>query len=163
MPRPRRRIRARPRRRDGWPRRWLRRTAALLGVLILLPPVSDAFLGLRRTVEGCRVVHVVDGDTVDLLCPGRELTRVRVTGFDAPELFSPGCATEAAQALAAQTKLRWTLARAETLEVIPGGVDRYGRRLAEIRVDGRRLADIMVESGHGRPYDGGARAGWCGA
>lgn len=129
--------------------------------MVLLPPASDALLGLRRTVEGCRVVHVVDGDTVDLLCPGGELTRVRVTGFDAPELYSPQCASEAGRAVAAQTHLRWTLARAGALEVIPGGVDRYGRRLAEIVVDDRRLADIMIESGHARPYSGGPRAGWC--
>ncbi len=108
-------------------------------------------------------MHVVDGDTVDLLCPGGELTRVRITGFDAPELYSPQCASEAAKALAAQTRLRWTLARADMLEVIPGGVDRYGRRLAEVMVDGRRVADVMIESGHGRPYSGGARDGWCAA
>jgi micrococcal nuclease len=127
----------------------------------VLPPVSDLLAGLRPVTDGCRVVHVVDGDTLDLRCPGQGVIRARVTGFDAPELYSPRCASEAARAVAAQTHLRWTLARADRLEVMLGGTDRYGRRLVEMRVDGTRLADIMVASGHARAYSGGARAGWC--
>jgi hypothetical protein len=29
-------------------------------------------------------------------------------------------------------------------------------------VDGRPVADRMVDSGHGRRYTGGPREGWCG-
>jgi endonuclease YncB( thermonuclease family) len=57
-----------------------------LGALALLPPLSDFLLGLRPVVSGCRVVHVVDGDTVDFSCPGEGVIRARITGFDAPEL-----------------------------------------------------------------------------
>ncbi len=142
--------------------RRLIRTLGVFGVLVLaLPPLSDFLAGLRPATDGCRVVHVVDGDTLDLRCPAEGLVRARVTGFDAPELYSPKCPTEAARALAAQTHLRWTLARAERIEVFLGGTDRYGRRLVEMRVDGTRLADIMVDAGHARRYSGGAREGWC--
>src|SRR5690606_10752076 len=78
-------------------RRWrvpraLRWLAIGVGALALLPPMSDFLLGLRPVVSGCRVVHVVDGDTVDFSCPGEGVIRARITGFDAPELYSPQCA-----------------------------------------------------------------------
>ena len=128
---------------------------------MLLPQVSDVLLGLRPVTDGCRVLYVVDGDTVDFTCPSEGLIRTRVTGFDAPELYSPQCAPEAAAALASQTYLRWVLGSARELRIILGGADRYDRRLAEVFVDGERLAERMIGAGHGRPYDGGARAGWC--
>jgi endonuclease YncB( thermonuclease family) len=152
------------RRRVG--RRWrfgrtLRWLAIGAGALVLIPQVSDVALGLRPVTNGCRVAYVVDGDTVDFNCPGEGLMRARITGFDAPELYSPQCAGEAAAALASQAYLRWTLATAGQIKVVLGGTDRWDRRLAEVFVDGERLADRMIAAGHGRGYDGGARAGWC--
>jgi len=138
--------------------RWL---AIGLGALVLLPPLSDFLLGLRPVVSGCRVVHVVDGDTVDFNCPGEGVIRARITGFDAPELYSPQCAGEAAAALASQTYLRWVLGTAGQLKVVLGGTDRWDRRLVEVFVDGERVADEMIAAGHARAYDGAARAGWC--
>jgi endonuclease YncB( thermonuclease family) len=143
------------------PARLARRLAVLAAFFLAAPPISDFLAGLRPVTDGCRVVHVVDGDTLDLRCPSEGIVRARVTGFDTPELYSPRCASEAARAVAAQSYLRWTLARADRLEVILGGTDRYGRRLVEMRVDGARLADIMVEAGHARRYGGEAREGWC--
>ena len=132
-----------------------------IGAVAVLAQGSDVLLGLRPVTDGCRVVYVVDGDTVDFSCPGEGLIRARVTGFDAPELYSPQCASEAAAALASQTYLRWVFGTADELRVILGGRDRYDRRLVEVFVDGQRLADRMVEAGHARTYDGGARTGWC--
>jgi endonuclease YncB( thermonuclease family) len=159
---------ARARRHPGPPvrearglRRLLRRGAALAALVVVLPPLGDALLGLRPRVDGCRVLHVVDGDTVDFRCPGAGVVRARLTGFDTPELYGPRCAAEAAAAVAAQAYLRWTLARAGSLQVAMAGTDRYGRRLAGVHVDGDRLADRMVEGGHARRYAGGARQGWC--
>ena len=81
--------------------------------------------------------------------------------FDTPELYAPKCPSELAAAVAAQGYLRWILARADEIKVIPGGVDRYDRRLAEILLDDRRVAELMIEAGHARRYAGGARKGWC--
>ena len=37
-----------------------------------------------------------------------------------------------------------------------------GRVVADVFTeDGRRLADVLIEAGLGRPYDNGARLGWC--
>ena len=153
-------VRRRPRRawRLGRRLRWL---AIGAGALALLVQGSDVVLGLRPVTDGCRVVYVVDGDTVDFSCPGEGVMRARITGFDAPELYSPQCAGEAAAALASQTYLRWVLGTAGELRIIIGGTDRWGRRLVEVFVDGERLAARMIGAGHGRTYDGGARSGWC--
>ena len=152
----------RRRARRGWRvGRRLRWLVIGAGLVVVVLQASDPVLGLRPVTDGCRVLYVVDGDTVDVNCPGEGLIRARVTGFDAPELYSPQCAAEAAAALASQTYLRWTLGTADRLQVIVGGTDRYDRRLVEVFVDGDRLADRMIAAGYGRPYDGGARAGWC--
>lgn len=36
-----------------------------------------------------RIVRVLDGDTVEMLEPGNQLTRIRLAGIDAPEKVSP--------------------------------------------------------------------------
>jgi micrococcal nuclease len=157
----------RPRRRRArgsrpW-RSLARRLALVVLVLAGVPQIADALMGLRPAQADCRVVQVIDGDTVELHCPDEGFLRVRITGFDTPELFSPGCASEAAAAVSAQWHLRRTLWGAERLEVRFKGEDRYGRRLAELRVDGVSVADRMIAAGHARPYQGGRRGGWCAA
>jgi micrococcal nuclease len=146
-------------------RRWFGRLGRRLGLFaaaaLLLPAAVDLAAGLRPAEADCRVLHVVDGDTLDLRCPGRGHVRVRLDGYDAPELFGPACAAEAGAALAAQWHLRRTLWSAERLEFRFAGRDRYGRALAAARVDGRDLAHRMVAAGHGRAYAGGRRDGWC--
>lgn len=143
---------------------WAGRLKALaFGALALaaLPQAGDYAMSLRP-VAGCRVTQVIDGDTVALACPGEAPGRVRLLGFDTPEVFSPGCAAEALAGALATQKLRslvWTGGR---IEAIFRGHDRYGRRLAELQIDGTGVAQTMIASGHARPYDGAARDGWCG-
>ena len=134
---------------------------ALLGAVLFLPPVVTFAVGVARpTAEGCRVVAVIDGDTARIWCPADGLQSTRLTGFDTPELKGQ-CASERLQALAASYLLQWQLLRAREIGLEPAGRDRYGRRLAALRVDGVPLAERMVASGLARPYDGGRRAGWC--
>jgi endonuclease YncB( thermonuclease family) len=147
--------------------------AALLG-LVVLPSVGDAvsaamrpalggsFGGSRAAAVGCRVISVVDGDTVTLWCPGRAPERARLTGFDTPELFRPRCLREAQMALRATWHLRLMLWRGERLTVVRRGYDRYGRALVGLAVDGVPVMREMLAAGLARPYEGGPRAGWCG-
>jgi endonuclease YncB( thermonuclease family) len=114
-----------------------------------------------KGAEGCRVLRVVDGDTVTLWCPDQGVERVRLTGFDAPELFSPECAGEYARAVAATWYLRRLLAEGELLTVQHGRLDRYDRRLAALSIDGVPVAQMMIAAGYGRAYGGGPRRGWC--
>jgi micrococcal nuclease len=161
----------RPRRRS-WRSslRWqLRRLAWKIGVPALLiwlagvfgPLAGDRVMVRYSAVDGCRVNYIVDGDTIDMACPGESTFRARLTGFDAPEVFSPGCASELAAGIAATHRLRTLLWSAERVEFALGGHDRYNRRLVRLTLDGRDVAETMVATGHARAYDGGGRAGWC--
>ena len=149
-------------------RRRVRLVAVGLALAVGASPIlTDAGIAVLKPlgwVEGrCRVLRVVDGDTVELSCSGIGVQRARLQGFDTPELFSPGCNAERRAALAAKWALRGILLSAEVLRVRFDGEDRYGRRLAQVWVDGRPLSAIMVERGHARAYDGGGRMGWCDA
>lgn len=110
------------------------------------------------------VERVIDGDTIAVTAevwPGVVVrARVRVIGVDTPELRG-ACPAERAAAAAA----RDTVAGLVGDRVLLTGVrpDKYAGRV-DARValaDGRDLAAVLIAAGHGRPYDGGRRAGWC--
>lgn len=136
----------------------------LLGVVAVLvaPPLVDAANGLIKPHNGCRVLTVVDGDTVKMLCPGDGLRSARLLGFDTPEIFAPKCPSEVMRGLAATYYLRWQLWSAGQISTVRKGEDRYGRALTTLLLDGENVARRMVKSSHARPYDGGQRDGWCG-
>ena len=111
--------------------------------------------------NSCEIVRVVDGDTVDISCGG-VADRVRLIGFDTPESFRAQCRSEQRRAFAATQYLSVQIAQAGDIAFGFQGRDRYDRRLAVMRLDGRDVARIMVAAGHARVYDGGRRQGWCG-
>ena len=110
--------------------------------------------------DGCRVTHVHDGDTVTLRCDGRAET-ARLIGLDTPELDG-ACAHERDAAQAARAALAARVRAATEVRVAFEGHDRYGRALVRLWLDGTEAAEAMLAAGHGRSYDGGRRAGWCG-
>jgi endonuclease YncB( thermonuclease family) len=131
------------------------------GYAVLAPVVDDWRSGLREMTADCRVVRVIDGDTVDLACAGRGAVRARIVGYDSPELFSPGCDAERAAAEEARRVLENWVRRSAGTEVAFLGSDRYDRRLVDMRLSGQRVATAMVEAGNGRRYFGSLRGGWC--
>jgi len=151
-------------RRVADPKVYLRAVIVVAGLgLVVLPYGFDALNLITGPKEetGCRVVSVTDGDTVRLFCPGKGVFAARLTGFDAPEFFSPGCASEWAQAMQASWALRRMLFGADALTVVRRGTDRYGRVLVFMAVDGASVARKMIEAGHARAYGGGQRQDWC--
>lgn len=156
-PAPRSSRRPSPRRRGAQALVWL----VIAAVAGLLAPVADDARSRLRTMEGgCEVARVVDGDTVQLVCDGRRAERVRLTGFDAPELFSPQCPAEKRAAEASRDALA-RLVEGRPVEVAFVGTDKYRRPLVDMRVGDERVATRMVAEGHGRRYLGGLRGGWC--
>lgn len=141
--------------------RLLRSLLAITAVLGIGVPALSFANGTLKPHEGCAVVLVVDGDTVRLLCPGEGMVTARLTGFDTPEIFSPGCAGELARGLAATAWLTLSLWSAGRIAETGEGRDRYGRRLTRLALDGRDTAGTIVAAGHARPYAGGRREGWC--
>ena len=89
--------------------------------------------------------------------------KIRLEDIDAPEVFSPRCAAEAALGRRATVRLLqlinagpFTLSRRGARDA-----DRYGRKLRVIERDGRSLAETLVAEGLARRWDG-ARRSWCG-
>lgn len=136
-------------------------------MLVVLPLAADGVNAALRPLHGpegsCRILSVIDGDTVLFWCPGQPAERLRLTGFDTPELFSPQCPSEYLAAEQAKWGLRAMLFAAQDTAFAPAGRDRYGRLLAAVTLDGVPLARRMIEAGLARAYDGGKRSGWCAA
>jgi len=88
------------------------------------------------------VSHVVDGDTIDVVGPDGSTATVRFIGIDSPERNQCGfdAATEAMVALVGDKDVVLT----------PGArddVDKYGRMLRYVDVDGVDAGQAMLESG----------------
>ena len=92
--------------------------------------------------SGC----VIDGDTLAI---GQR--RIRLTGYDAPEMDG-ACEAERRLARVAQAELSdWLGAGAFELTAdADTAYDQYGRELRGARRDGRSLADHMIAQGLGR-------------
>lgn len=143
---------------------WRRGTAAaaLVALLVLVPPLADAVNGFLKPHDGCRVVGIVDGDTVRLLCgDGEGLVPGRIVGLDTPELSPPRCLSELTKGMAATWYLRWRLWGAGRIGAAAQGRDRYGRVLVSLALDGEEAAGALIAMGLARPYDGGRRRSWC--
>ncbi|HZA66759.1 MAG TPA: thermonuclease family protein [Geminicoccaceae bacterium] len=108
-------------------------------------------------VNGSQQNCVVDGDTIRY-----RGIKIRLEDIDAPEVFSPRCASEAALGRQATDRLL-ELMNAGPFAVVGGGrdEDRYGRKLRVIARDGRSLGATLVAERLARPWDG-ARRSWCG-
>jgi endonuclease YncB( thermonuclease family) len=97
----------------------------------------------RPAVLRGQVVAVGDGDSLTLRV-GNEKVKVRLAQIDAPELAQP-YGRESKDALAAMVSKR--MVRAEVIEL-----DRYGRSVAEVYLNGRHINRDMVELGYAWAY-----------
>ncbi len=139
--------------------------AGFVAAFLILPRIADplnAAAKMRNAGTDCRVVSVVDGDTVRLYCPGRGLERARLTGFDTPELTTPLCLPEYTLALQAKWRLRTILWTADEISIVKQGRDRYDRQLIYLSADGKPVGRALIAEGLARRYNGGRRESWCG-
>ncbi len=112
-----------------------------------------------------QVVSIYDADTFRVDIDGYpaiigQRMPVRVLGVDAPELRGK-CNSEKIKARQAKQFTVELLRSARTIELQNIQRGKYFRILADVYVDGLNLAELLISSGHARPYDGGKRAGWC--
>ena len=114
------------------------------------------------------IVRVIDGDTVKVdasadLPPELAELSVQIRGVDTPEKGGRAkCEAERAAGQAATAFTTTALARG--LRVVTRGPEwgKWGGRVtADLIVDGRSLASVLIAAGHGLPYDGGRRPSWC--
>ena len=112
-----------------------RHFAALTLTVLLL---ASTALGQEAIVRG-RCVAVVDGDTIKALAAGNELLRVRLSWIDAPEK---------SQAFGQRSKQHLSeLVFGREVELHTHGLDRYGRTLAVVMLDGVDINLEQVRSG----------------
>lgn len=103
---------------------------------------------------------VVDGDTVDDPETG---IRYRLANIDCPETDDRArCYRERTRGEQAKGAAEIIFSAAQDIELRPTGkIDRYGRTVAFIRVDGRDYGELMIEKGFAQPWNG-RRESWCG-
>ena len=102
------------------------------------------------------VLHIHDGNTLAVAPGGDTSTPVYVClyGIDAPELQQEG-GTAARDALVAH------LPSKAQVEIVPMGIDTYGRTVGLVVRDGRVLNALMVKEGHAWVYAAQCRAALC--
>lgn len=101
---------------------------------------------------------VVDGDTIRM-----NGDKIRLVGFNTPEISSPACAAEAAKGEQAKRRLLELLNSGELSFAATADQDRdrYGRLLRQVTVGGDDVADTLISEGLAEPYQGGQKRNWC--
>ena len=99
------------------------------------------------------VVHVVDGDTLDLDVPDdpHPATRIRLWGVDTPETVKPNTPVQHFGREASDRTKELAMGQTVRLELVPRDTrDKYHRLLAYVFLpDGRLLNAVLIEEGCG--------------
>lgn len=110
----------------------------------------------------------VDGDTINAdvpLWPGvtADDVSIRVLGVDTPEITGSKCAEEKAAGILAKAFTDAWITKNYPIVVVNVKPDKYSGRFDAIVTGsgGERLSAALIQAGHGRPYNGGARQSWC--
>lgn len=108
----------------------------------------------------CRTVALLiwDGDSFIVRSDGAGQEKIRIENIDAPEIDGR-CASERLAALRAKKLLVQQL-QGKAINLGRGRLDRYGRQLAFVIVDGRDVGETLIERGAVRRWDGRRRS-WC--
>lgn len=111
------------------------------------------------TPAAAQEIQVIDGDSVKT----RAGVTWRLSTFDCPETFYARCESELARGNAATKRLRQLIDSAGKVELVADRkVDRYGRQLGHLYVDGKDVGEILVREGFCVPYTGRTkRRDWC--
>jgi endonuclease YncB( thermonuclease family) len=118
----------------------------LLVYLMLIAVTASAFQG--------KVVKVTDGDTVEVLSAGNQLTKVRLYGIDAPEQ---------SQDFGQKSKeFVLDVAANKTVEVEAIDTDRYGRTVGVVHIGGTILNAEIVTAGLAWYYAQYCKKTFCG-
>jgi len=120
------------------------KTISLLMLLLIL-------LGLRLVWTG-EVVGISDGDTITVLCNGKA-KKIRLYGVDCPEKR---------QAFGKKAKqFTSSMVYGKTVEVETKDVDRYGRTVGLVYVDGESLNKALIKAGYAWVYQRYCKEAFC--
>jgi endonuclease YncB( thermonuclease family) len=125
--------------------------------------IGESFLGIPA--------NIYDGDTLSIIFVynGKPVKyRCRALGYDSPEmkplLSKPNREAEKKLAYAAKDRFVELLTKHPDKNIFIKcyEFDKYGRILVEIwnYVDKESINNIMINEGHGKPYEGGTKERW---
>jgi endonuclease YncB( thermonuclease family) len=125
----------------------LKRAYIIVCLLIILIP-AFVFAGQFK------VTRVIDGDT--LVASGHDIEiKVRLVGIDAPEMSRKK--NESGQPFSRKSKEFLSgMVLNKSVDIQGYGIDRYGRQLAVVYVDGKNVNLELVKSGLAEVYRGKA-------
>jgi micrococcal nuclease len=115
-----------------------------------------AFSPRQPRPEAASSIRVIDGDTVE----SPYGVKYRLLGFDTPEIFSAKTPQEYALGMQAKRRLEQLIARGTVRIIESGKLDRHGRSLATLTVNGRDVGETLIREGLARAYSGGKRLPW---
>lgn len=139
-------------------------------LLVSVPAAANTkYQKVISSVQGpvvCNILQVTDGDTFRASCiiwPGtNQKAEFRVRNIDSPELRNSKKNCASAMALAARardTAKRILVGKTVELEQIE--TSDFSRFEADVKVDGKSFADLMVEQGMARYSPKGRQLEWC--
>lgn len=112
------------------------------------------------TVKVISIKSVYDGDTFRAYLPNiKKDQRIRVRGVDTPEIKG-SCGNEILAAVKARDFVRTYLKSANEIVLTNVGKDKFKRILANVMVDGKDLAETLINKKLGRKWRG-KRENWC--
>ena len=120
----------------------------LIFLIISLIP----YISFSATITG-KVVSVADGDSITILTQQHEQIKVRLSAVDCPEK------SQAYGQQAKQFTSSLVFGRQVTIE--PETIDKYGRTVAMVSVDGLNLNKEIVANGKGWVYRKYCKGGFC--
>lgn len=115
-----------------------------------------------------KVVRVIDGDTVVVEAPWvpvelKQEIAIRILGIDTPEKGGrAACPAEAELGAKATAFAKKVIKPGQVIQVNLLHWDKFGGRVnGTITVDGQDFAQMQIDKGLARPYDGGKKKSWC--
>lgn len=136
----------------------------MIKVALLLWLVSSASIANTNFTLLNEGLRPYDGDTIMTSyrpVEGLKPVSIRINGIDTPEIRGR-CAEEIEMAKKAKASVVFEVKKGP-VTFYPLKWDKYGGRIiADVYSnDGTNVAQMLLQSGLARPYDGGAKRSWC--
>ena len=127
---------------------------SILSLLLLLSLIiSTSSLSSAADSFTGQTIDVADGDTITVLNQNNENVKIRLAGVDCPE-SSQVHGNKAKQFVVNKVS-------GKRVRIVPDTIDRYGRTVAMVLINGENLNEQIVTHGHGWVYRKYCTADYC--
>lgn len=135
-----------------------------LSLVIIVLGCSVSSSKSYKSLKVKKIIRVYDGDTFYVNLKKThpllgENIGIRINGIDTPEMRgSSPCVKE--MAVKAKDFLEKRLKESRSIKLLNCERGKYFRIIADVSVDGRDIADELIQKGYAIPYDGGTKSKW---